>query len=163
MVDEWPYVIRPYLLKEWMRNLKIPFLCKLVLQSVNFSVLTRKYSWQVMPLACHATFTVAQSPYKNKGYSTRKTYSTDCSYLLVGLPLPHSFIAKNLRYCHRTTSWTRKKPTRSFLFLYFISVNKSVRESRTQVILCHNSYQAIGCQLSNKCFSKFLSGESFTP
>ena len=100
---------------------------KCQLRTMSPSVLARKYSWQVMPLACHATFMVARSLYKSKDYSTQKTYTaiieiligislSECSYLLVGLPLPHSFIPKNVRYCHRTTSWRRKK-TNTLIFL----------------------------------------------
>ena len=75
---------------------------KCQLRTMSLSVLARKYSWQVMPLACHATFIVTRSLYKSKDYSTRKTYTAiieilmggtlpECSYLLVGLLLPRSF------------------------------------------------------------------------
>ena len=156
MVDEWPNVIRLYLsvksgfllklaetdrdsLKAqegirwevWMGNQKsLPLQAsttKCQLRTRSLSVLARKYSWQVIPLACHATFIVARSLYKSEDYSTQKTYTaiieimiggflSECSYLLVGLPLPHSFIPKNVRYCHRTTSWRRKK-TNTLIFL----------------------------------------------
>ena len=121
----------------WMGNQKsLPLqasITKCQLRTRSLSVLARKYSWQVMPLACHATFIVARSLYKSKDYSTQKTYTaiieiliggflSECSYLLVGLPLPHSFIPKNVRYCHRTTSWRRKKTnTLIFLSIFYFS------------------------------------------
>ena len=107
---------------------------KCQLRTMSPSVLARKYSWQVIPLACHATFMVARSLYKSKDYSTRKTYTAiieilmgatlpECSYLLLGLLLPRSFIRKNLRYCHRATSWRRKK-TNKLIFLPLLYFSK---------------------------------------
>ena len=109
-----------------MRNQKIPFLRKLVLQGVNAAD-NEPFSFSAK------MFVTSEAAYLSRNIYSRKVSlqkqglhhsedlncnyenfdrdsSTGCSYpldLLVGLPLSHSFIAKNLIYCHRAISRRR--------------------------------------------------------